>query len=462
MGREPIADTRYDERRPASEFRAPLLSVYYASLGSEFEVRGAPSVFLPPQVNLLPLAEALQQLEPSPTRLREAIWLLVRATTVKGSCAAATERYPRELLEYLPLERQEELSRLRRDYRSGGNLFAAAMVACRDNDWEQVEEIRKITVARRGKHDFSRAIAPLFDNKSAPELLTSWSAPQTRQGHATQIRNLEAEVGMNIHDFILQFADAAAFQVFSRKTSLGGGPVVTGETALTVLPVTSVVAQNTATLATKATVTTIVTGEFEQLRRVTDPLAWACSSDVVQSCRYVADPFPDSGAAAAPQGELGMGFDGARLLEEQASLSWGEGNDQHASFHNILRVQHSVVDQPQREYPVGVDIRFSLSRSVESAVLWDRQPGGLLANQGYLKVRPLGNRSWRVTSQKNIRFSDRTPSSRARGWSDFGQLLNYLAPTALSWWVETETYSLGDLPADDQRSTPAQPSGGTP
>ena len=50
----------------------------------------------------------------------------------------------------------------------------------------------------------------------------------------------------------------------------------------------------------------------------------------------------------------------------------------------------------------------------------------------------MGNNSWRVTSKKSLRFSDRTPYSNGPGWSDFGELLNYLTPAALTWWVETE------------------------
>ena len=72
-----------------------------------------------------------------------------------------------------------------------------------------------------------------------------------------------------------------------------------------------------------------------------------------------------------------------------------------------------------------IDVSFSLHRSIESAVLWDRRAGGLQLNQGYIKVAPLSENTWRVTSRKILRFSDRTPSVGGRGWLDFGQILNF-------------------------------------
>jgi hypothetical protein len=57
---------------------------------------------------------------------------------------------------------------------------------------------------------------------------------------------------------------------------------------------------------------------------------------------------------------------------------------------------------------------------------------------------PIENR-WRVTTRKVLRFSDRTPYANAAGWLDFGQLLNYLAPAAVTWWLETDFYGAESL-----------------
>ena len=71
-------------------------------------------------------------------------------------------------------------------------------------------------------------------------------------------------------------------------------------------------------------------------------------------------------------------------------------------------------------------------------------------------ARPLGNNRWRVTTRKVLQFSDRAPYSNPTGGMDFGQLLNYLAPAAVTWWLETDFYSSEAMgksrktPGDDQ------------
>jgi hypothetical protein len=40
-----------------------------------------------------------------------------------------------------------------------------------------------------------------------------------------------------------------------------------------------------------------------------------------------------------------------------------------------------------------------------------------------------------------LRFSDRTPNSSAPGWLDFGEMLNYTTPAAVTWWLETDLCS---------------------
>ena len=61
-----------------ADLRAAMLSVYYESLGRQFEIAGAPSVLLPPQARTQPLEESLEVLSASPARLLAALWLLVR------------------------------------------------------------------------------------------------------------------------------------------------------------------------------------------------------------------------------------------------------------------------------------------------------------------------------------------------------------------------------------------------
>ena len=44
-----------------------------------------------------------------------------------------------------------------------------------------------------------------------------------------------------------------------------------------------------------------------------------------------------------------------------------------------------------------------------------------------------------------LRFSDRTPYASAPGLLDFGQLLNYLVPAAVTLWLETDFYGSESL-----------------
>ena len=73
-----------------------MLSVYYRSLGSELESRGAPVMLVPPQVQPMPLDEALDRLQGRPDLLWDAYWRVVRSVPVEGWQNRSIERrYPR-------------------------------------------------------------------------------------------------------------------------------------------------------------------------------------------------------------------------------------------------------------------------------------------------------------------------------------------------------------------------------
>lgn len=441
--------------------RFAMLSVYYASLGRQFEIRGAPSVLLPPQVRPLDLATALDQLSVSPLRLREALWLIARGVRAQGLPSERLERYPTEFTNCFQPGSLDQFRRLRREYHAGANVFAAALVACRDGFADQFDALTAVLAeeTKQRPRGFS-AVTDLMMGMSAPDYLGQVASSEERRDAAhKQVQRLESDVGLNLYDFVEELADAAAFEQFSRDYLLDPPP---RRAPLTVFPVSSVIRQDTKTLQTNATVTTLVRGDFETLRRVVDPQSWSRSSDVIQVARYVSDAFDLRPVEQHLLPEVGAGFAGFRLLDEKAVLSWGEHNDQQGRFTNVLNIHHVVGDTGPEDPNRFVDVRFSLRRSIESAVLWDRRAGGLQLNQGYLKVRALGRDAWRVTSRKVIRFSDRTPSVGGQGWLDFGQLLNYLAPAALTWWVESETYSMGDTtpagagPPTATRSAPSE------
>jgi hypothetical protein len=80
-----------DDEKAATEkigrirLRLAMVSVYYHTVGRQFEIRGAPSVMLPPEVRPMSLEGALAVLAPSPTRLREALWQTVQSVPLDMS-----------------------------------------------------------------------------------------------------------------------------------------------------------------------------------------------------------------------------------------------------------------------------------------------------------------------------------------------------------------------------------------
>lgn len=418
--------------------RFAMLSVYYRALRIQLENRGAPAIFLPPEVRPLGLAEALDTLRQWPSRLRDAVWRLVRVVPVpRHRVGKLLPRYPRELLDVISRDQLAYLDDRRRAYREGAHLFAAALVACADEQWEPLEELQglmrdQVENGPTEVAEFSAATETML-GQPAQEFLTTLSKAENRATAASQLAKLEDEVGLSLYTFVEEFADAVAFVDFTDTFDLwsGGG-------GATVYPVSSVIRQDSSTLTTTATVTTLVRTDFQNLCRATDPQCWPRCSDVIRATRFVQDPFTCEPLPRDRIPPMGEGWSGVRLLEEWAALSWGPDPNQQGAFHNVLRANYSV-----REDRSTADLEFSLSRSIDSRILWDERAGGIQINEGYLKVRPVTDDRWRVTSRKVLRFSDRTPFSSGPGWLDLGQMLNYLAPGALNWWLESEMYSTG-------------------
>jgi hypothetical protein len=416
-----------------SEVRAALMSVYYASVGRELELRGAPSVLLPPEVRPLDLAEALTILKETPD-FRGALWRLIRAVPVVGrrdSPASDSELlagYPHELVEVIGRDLLREIDEARRRARRGAHLFVAALEACADNDHAQFDDVLGILRTARDatEEGFVHLVCQTTLGRTPDDLLQKlvrddWG--RTAEG----LRRLERDVGLDLYTFVRDVADAAALL----KCGFDDEDAPT-----TVYPVSSVIRQDSRTLTTTATVSTLVKADFEVLKRAVDPQGWDAASDVISRVEYITDPFTLSPLADPPA--WGAGLDGRRLLEEEASLSWGPNADRQSSFHNVLRIDRHTVD-PRAQ---NIEVRFSLSRSIRSRVMWDERAGGIVVNDGYVKVRHVVDDRWRVTSRKRLRFSDRTPYLHGQGWRDVGQTLNFLAPAALAWWMESETYSL--------------------
>jgi hypothetical protein len=406
-----------------ADLRYALISVYYGSVGRELDVRGAPAVLLPPEVAPLSLGAALDEINRRwPDYLRDAVWRVVRSVPAPRTADDdETDRYPVELAGVVPRS-LKDLDEKRRLYRTGANVFAAALVARVEGRLPEFRRLRDLLseLSDEASTGMEEAVG-----LSAPDFLMTLDDDRTRR----RLRRLVTEVGLDLHGYAREFADAVAFLEWWPPEGEG----------MTVYPAAAVVRQDVRTLVTTVTVTALVRSNFETLRLAADPQCWACSSDVVTGTRYVRGAFD---LRPSEPTEPGEGWDGGpRLLEEKVTVSSGFGADKVGSFHNVLRIEEFAVKDGGDP---TIDVDFSLSRSISSRILWDVRPGGILVDQGFIKVRRIFDDSWRVTTRKILKFSDRTPNSRRTGLLDFGEMLNYLAPAALTWWLESELYSAAD------------------
>jgi len=351
-----------------------------------------------------------------------------------------------------------DLARLRREYRSGSNLFAAALIACRDKDFRTARVLadelqpKHPAAAVAGPKSYTDAIQQLVglpadeylrelaDRIEQPSLVPNDDAKAAAAKVSGQISKIETDVGISIQRFVESVADMAAFDEFTQNKYEPPRKRV-----FTMFPVCTVIKQDARSLTTRATVTTIVDGDYDDLVKAIDPARWSRSSDIIRRSEYVTDPFElttapvqiSFGNGAPPSGT----FNEPRLLNEHVEVSWDPKGNQRATYHNVLNIRTSEND-------LDADVYYNLCRSITSSVLWDRRPGGLLLDQGYIKLRHLRDTRYRLTVRKEVRFADRTPCDNPIGWRDFGELTNYLAPATLSCWLESEMYSMAD-PTDE-------------
>jgi hypothetical protein len=418
--------------------RYAMLSVYYRSLGSQLETRGAPVITVPPDVRPLSLEQALERLKPYPAYLWEAYWRIVRSVPVESWKRRGLEsRYPGALLELLGRKEVERLDEHRRSARDGAYLFIAALLACAANRWPEAKALADRLEDQAGGESVEAQFTQnteLVLGRQAHDFLGWLIHEDRRERTSNELARLQEEVGLNLYDFVEDFTDAVAFADFSRGAN--GAP-------MRALNSSCVVRQDTNTLTTTATVTALVNTEFELLARAIDPLCWPCCSDVIEETRYVKGPFDLSPKAYRTR--PGQGFKGSRYLFEKVEVYWGDEQIQTGAFENVLLIDKFAVSAEKGT----ISLDFKLCRSIDSRILWDYRAGGILIDDGFIRARPLGKGRWRVTSRKILKFSDRTPYSNPPGWRDFGQLLNYLAPAAVTWWLETELHTAECMGRDD-------------
>ena len=447
-----------DEAREETELRYAMLSVYYRSLGGQLQTQGAPAIAVPPEVRPLPLDEALHRLERSPDQLWEAYWRIVRSVPVMGWRQPDVERrYPRALVERLELDLVEHLERLRQESRATAHLLAAALGALAASQWHEANALADLLElsSRRVPEAIRDTTAELL-GMPAHKLVREFadetarrSETDSRDQRARELQKLPGEVGLDLNTFAEDFLDTVAFAQFMKDQDLQQ------QRQRLTLTSSSVVRQDTNSLTTTATITALVQSPFKVLRQVLDPLAWPKCSDVICKTFYLDDPC-DLATRRPDPPTLGEGFDDSRYMFEHVEVRWGDDDVQTGEFRNVL-----VIDgfKPSRERGT-ISLRFRLCRSIDSRMLWDERAGGILIDGGYIVVRPVKQGGpFRMTARKVLRFSDRTPYSGAAGLFDFGQMLNYMTPAAVTWWLETDLCSARCLENAQRRAAAAEEEG---
>ena len=459
-----LAGASFDSLPPKEKaaLRHAMLSVYYLSVGSQLESRGAPVMAVPPDVRPLPLDAALATAQDlrqtfAGTRIGASC---DRSRSKPGSGAVSTAATRRHSLTDLGLGEVRELDKLRKHARLRAHFFTGALLACAEGHGTEAIALARMLErpdgilleqddpddlgVSDGQLDVVDALRDATEavlGKTALDYITCIAgSADAQQRTREELRRLQAEVGIGLGEFIEDFYDTVAFQSFRTRH---GGPS-------TVLISSCIVRQDTNTLTTTATVTTLATATLEQLSELIDPLAWPHNSDVIEHTWYVGDPWdPDTKDQDQSSREFAAP---GRQLFEKVSVRFGFDEAHSGGFRNVL-----TIDKFTKDPRDGITLPFRLCRSVDSRIFWDARAGGILIDGGFIVARPvLGHvaddgevvpieNRWRVTTRKVLRFSDRTPYANAPGWLDFGQMLNYLVPAAVTLWLETDFYGAESL-----------------
>jgi hypothetical protein len=434
----------------ADERRAAMMSVYYHSLGRQLELRGAPAVLLPPAVRPMPLEAALEQIGgESEDARREALWTMLRSVPPPPPDRPDLTRelrYPPALRsfaqKYFATDKQtdwvKEYDERRAKYRRRSAVFGSALAVYCQGCMPAFEALK---TAHRDLGDVTAgAFDPTCEALRPQDYLDGLAVGDVyeRKPCVDDLLRLEEEVGMGLQTFVNDLADATAFmESWPRRPA--------ADDKFVAYPTAAVVVQDTRTLTIRVTATSLVRAEsLSEITTVLDPRNWWKWSDAFRRVRYV----EETGQKLTPARNLppaGTSTQNAKLFEEVEIMS-GLSPTPIANFENVLSVDLDV-NKPGTE----ADLTFELWRSIRSRYLWDERPGGILLDEGFTRVRPVyptgnagvdGNgKVWRVTARKTLRFADRTPAS----WGDtplqFGQSLNYLAPAALAWWLQSDIYN---------------------
>jgi hypothetical protein len=342
----------------------------------------------------------------------------------------------------------DEYDSLRGTYRATSGVFAAALSAYARQQSDAFEALKNayVELEKDGGADFATAIEKhrqLGGLSPAAYLESIEGVGEYKlepEECAKGLCRLESDVGMDLATLVAGLSDAVAFLELSNDTDAARSTPA----SLTAYPTAAVVVQDNQTLTTTVTVTTLVqANDLETITTALDPQSWQDFSDAFHEVYYVGNDSTFEKAATLPR-RAGI-WDQAKhvLLREHVRVPSGLSPTVIAEFDNVLSLDFDWRNDVADPH-CGANLKYRLYRSIESRYLWDAQAGGILIDEGYIKVRLIARDAWRLTVRKILRFADRTPLS----WGDtplqFGQSLNYLAPAALSWWLQSDVYSAAE------------------
>jgi hypothetical protein len=453
----------------SEDLKAALMSVYYHSLGRQLELRGAPSVLLPPVVRPIPIERALDIVrEEALDRRQEVLWTMLRSTPPpppSRSTQTLRLRYPAPLRSFAQTLRfsLDDYDEKRARYRAESGLFAAALTAYARGQRKAFDAFNDTNWELEKDEGLGRAVQrhEALGGDTLEDYLRTF-AEGDQETTAKKLARLQDEAGLTLQALVNDLADCMAFlDGLPEELKLARAGTAPYK-AYRVFPTSAVVVQDSQNLTTTVTVTTLVRAESRDLiTKALDPQNWPEFSDAFREVQYVKDAPTRFTVAASPElGAWHTAGDGL-LLREVVAIPSGLSPTVVARFENVLNI--TFRESPDDKHAGGATLTYSLYRSVNSRYLWDVRPGGILLDQGYIKVRPLGasdNKTWRVTIRKVVRFADRTPAS----WGDtplqFGQSLNYLAPAALNWWLQSQMYLAAGYAGDQAQQAERNESDG--
>jgi hypothetical protein len=160
---------------------------------------------------------------------------------------------------------------------------------------------------------------------------------------------------------------------------------------------------------------------LNKLTNLLDPRCWHNCSDLFDTTYRVRKNDYSQITPDEDKDKIGSSWDG--YLYEEAGVG-------PQALKNILYIDFKVS-------PSAVDVEYKLYDSLAYEIGGIELPGLMRQNFGYFRARSAGNASTTVECQKTIRYARLTDWSGPTGGGgfDYGDLLNYLAPTFLSVWI---------------------------